>query len=165
MEFVVANLDDLRLQIVTEFERLAAAGPLSCGLSGGPTALIFLGALRTAKPDWSRVSLFWVDERAVPPDDPESNYGLARRMLIDPLQPRGPRAFPMPAAQPDLETGGASTTTTSSIASWTGSRWISPSSASVKTATSPRSFPGIPRSRTRTASSPCTIRPSRRAAA
>jgi 6-phosphogluconolactonase len=103
MEFVVANLGDLRLQIVTEFERLAAASPMSCGLSGGPTALIVLGALRTARPDWSRVSLFWVDERAVSPDDPESNYGLARRMLIDPLRSRGPRAFPMPAAQLDLD--------------------------------------------------------------
>jgi 6-phosphogluconolactonase len=103
MELVVANLDDLRTQIATGFERLAAPGPLSCGLSGGPTALIFLGALRTAQPDWTRVSLFWVDERAVLADDPESNFGLARRMLIDPLQPRAPRAFPMPAAQPDLE--------------------------------------------------------------
>ena len=27
--------------------------------------------------DWSRVHLFWVDERAVPPGDPQSNYTLA----------------------------------------------------------------------------------------
>ena len=103
MEFVVANLEDLRDQIVTGFERLAARGRISCGLAGGPTALIFLGALRAAKPDWSRVSLFWVDERAVSPDDPESNFGLAKRMLIDPLKGAAPRAFPMPAAQTDLD--------------------------------------------------------------
>jgi len=82
MEFVVANLEDLRSHIAREFERLAAAGPLSCGLSGGPTALIFLGALRTAKPDWSRVSLFWVDERAVPPDHADSNYKMAHDALL-----------------------------------------------------------------------------------
>jgi len=29
--------------------------------------------------------VFWGDERAVPPDDPESNYGLARRLLLDSL--------------------------------------------------------------------------------
>jgi 6-phosphogluconolactonase len=27
--------------------------------------------------DWSKVHIFWVDERCVPPDDPESNYKLA----------------------------------------------------------------------------------------
>ncbi len=32
--------------------------------------------------DWSRVSLFWSDERCVPPDDPASNYSMARETLI-----------------------------------------------------------------------------------
>ena len=32
--------------------------------------------------DWPRVHLFWGDERAVPPDDPESNYGMVRRELL-----------------------------------------------------------------------------------
>jgi 6-phosphogluconolactonase len=27
--------------------------------------------------DWSKVQIFWVDERCVPPDDPRSNYKLA----------------------------------------------------------------------------------------
>jgi 6-phosphogluconolactonase len=27
--------------------------------------------------DWSPVDIFWVDERCVPPDDPQSNYKLA----------------------------------------------------------------------------------------
>jgi 6-phosphogluconolactonase len=31
---------------------------------------------------WSRVHLFWGDERAVPPDHEESNYGMARDALI-----------------------------------------------------------------------------------
>jgi 6-phosphogluconolactonase len=35
--------------------------------------------------DWSKVDLFWTDERAVPPDDPSSNYGLALRTLIEPI--------------------------------------------------------------------------------
>ena len=32
--------------------------------------------------DWSRVQLFWGDERHVPPDDPESNFGMAQRTLL-----------------------------------------------------------------------------------
>ncbi len=36
--------------------------------------------------DWSRVALFFADERAVPPDDPESNYRLARELLVEPLR-------------------------------------------------------------------------------
>jgi 6-phosphogluconolactonase len=32
--------------------------------------------------DWPRVHLFWGDERNVPPDHPDSNYGMAARALI-----------------------------------------------------------------------------------
>lgn len=31
---------------------------------------------------WSKLQLFWVDERCVGPDDPESNYGVARNLLL-----------------------------------------------------------------------------------
>jgi 6-phosphogluconolactonase len=30
--------------------------------------------------------LFWVDERVVPPDHPDSNYGMTRQALIEPLE-------------------------------------------------------------------------------
>ncbi len=32
--------------------------------------------------DWSRVHVFWGDERCVPPDDPGSSYGQARESLL-----------------------------------------------------------------------------------
>jgi 6-phosphogluconolactonase len=32
--------------------------------------------------DWSKVDLYFSDERAVPPADPESNYGMVSRALI-----------------------------------------------------------------------------------
>jgi 6-phosphogluconolactonase len=32
--------------------------------------------------DWASVHLFWSDERHVPPDHPDSNYGMAARALI-----------------------------------------------------------------------------------
>jgi 6-phosphogluconolactonase len=41
-------------------------------------------------PDWGRVTLWWGDERCVPPDDELSNYRLAKESLLDRLevQPR-----------------------------------------------------------------------------
>ncbi len=35
--------------------------------------------------DWSRVEVFWGDERCVPPDHPASNYRMARETLLDRL--------------------------------------------------------------------------------
>jgi 6-phosphogluconolactonase len=33
--------------------------------------------------DWARVHLFWGDERHVPPDDPDSNFRMAKETLLD----------------------------------------------------------------------------------
>lgn len=33
--------------------------------------------------DWKKVKVFWGDERCVPPDDEESNYGMAKQYLLD----------------------------------------------------------------------------------
>lgn len=104
MELVGAPVSELRTLLTQSFEDWArlrqgsgAAGSASCALSGGATALIFLSALRNAQVDWRKITLFWADERAVPVDDPDSNYGLAERMLLSPLGARAPRAIRMPA--------------------------------------------------------------------
>ena len=38
---------------------------------------------------WDKLELYWVDERTVPPDDPESNYRMTREAMLDhvPLKP------------------------------------------------------------------------------
>jgi 6-phosphogluconolactonase len=103
MELVVAPMAELRNLLTRSFEdavRDAGNRRFACALSGGPTALVFLGALRNARVDWSHVTLFWTDERAVPADDPESNYGIAERMLLSPLGAQAPRAIRMPAELP-----------------------------------------------------------------
>lgn len=100
MELVVAPIDELRQRLTQAFEEWAnveSSRRKSCALSGGATALVFLGALRIAHVDWSQITLFWADERAVAPDDPDSNFGVADRMLLGPLGARAPRAFRMPA--------------------------------------------------------------------
>ena len=96
MELVGAPVTELKTLLTQSFEDWSKDGR-SCALSGGATALIFLGALRNATVDWRKIILFWADERAVPPDDPDSNYGLAERMLLSPLAARAPRAIRMPA--------------------------------------------------------------------
>jgi 6-phosphogluconolactonase len=32
---------------------------------------------------WQQLQLYWVDERCVPPDHPESNYGVCKKLLLD----------------------------------------------------------------------------------
>ncbi len=38
--------------------------------------------------EWKRVHFFWTDERLVPPDSPESNYGLAQGLFLEDLLDR-----------------------------------------------------------------------------
>ena len=99
MELVHAPVPELKALLTQSFEDWAQGGR-SCALSGGATALIFLPALREAQVDWSKITLFWADERAVDTDDPESNYGIAERMLLAPLGARAPRAVRMPTELP-----------------------------------------------------------------
>jgi 6-phosphogluconolactonase len=107
MELVGAPVNELKSILTSSFEDWAArhnrSENVSCAISGGATALIFLSALRNANVDWGKITLFWADERAVPPDDPESNYGLAERMLLTPLAAQAPRAIRMPADTPSLD--------------------------------------------------------------
>ena len=58
-------------------------------LSGGSTGPTYEAAARL-EPDWGGVTLWWADERCVPPDDERSNYGLVRDSLLDRLE-RPPR--------------------------------------------------------------------------
>jgi 6-phosphogluconolactonase len=41
-------------------------------------------SLATSGLDWSKIHLFWVDERCVPPNSELSNFKLAKENLIDP---------------------------------------------------------------------------------
>ena len=54
-------------------------------LSGGKTPELAHETAAELQPDWSRVELWWGDERCVPPDDERSNYAMAKRSLLDRL--------------------------------------------------------------------------------
>lgn len=53
-------------------------------ISGGSTPKLMFADLAESGFDWQRVHLFWVDERCVPPTDPQSNYKLAKEAFLDP---------------------------------------------------------------------------------
>ena len=73
--------------IILAAEAIAARGLFSVALSGGSTPRATYALLSTeelsARLDWSRVHVFWGDERCVPPDHPDSNYRMAREALLD----------------------------------------------------------------------------------
>ncbi len=73
---------------------VGARGLCHVALSGGSTPKAMFQMLasdgRGGVP-WDRIFLWWGDERCVPPDHPDSNYGMTRRTLIDPLQLKNER--------------------------------------------------------------------------
>jgi len=91
-----ADLDALSRAAADELielarEAIAARGRFHVALSGGSTPKR-LFQLLAARPDalpWDRIELWWGDERCVPPDHADSNYGMARAALIEPLRPHG----------------------------------------------------------------------------
>ena len=88
-------------------ERIAALGRASLGLSGGRTPVATYRAL-AAEPqrwglDWTRVRIYFADERVVPQGDPDSNFRLARETLIDPLRIPARNVHRMKGEYPDLD--------------------------------------------------------------
>ncbi|MFO7742974.1 MAG: 6-phosphogluconolactonase [Anaerolineae bacterium] len=99
---IITSADCLARVAADRFVALASAavaerGRFAVALSGGSTprpAYALLGHEPLAeeplaghplagKVDWARVDVFWGDERCVPPDHPDSNYRMARRILLD----------------------------------------------------------------------------------
>lgn len=62
-------------------ESIADHGFFAVALSGGSTPKKIYQLLsqphKSSRVEWKKVLLFWSDERAVPPDHPESNYRMA----------------------------------------------------------------------------------------
>lgn len=86
-------------------ESISSSGRFAVALSGGSTpkalyALLTGDQFRPRVP-WSKVHLFWGDERCVPPDHDESNYRMARELLLDKISIPQENIHRMPAEQED----------------------------------------------------------------
>lgn len=55
-------------------------------LTGGSTPKRAYELAAEGEPNWSRVELWWGDERCVPSDDERSNYGMAKDALLNRLE-------------------------------------------------------------------------------
>lgn len=97
---VVPDSNALAVKAAEQFtqaaEKAAAErGRARIAISGGstPKAAFALmadpGQPWRGRMPWDTIELFWVDERCVPPDDPESNYRMTREAMLDkvPLKP------------------------------------------------------------------------------
>jgi 6-phosphogluconolactonase len=67
---------------------VAETAPRSIALSGGELARRCYAAMRSETIDWLMVDVFFGDERQVPIASDDSNEGVARRTLLDFVQPR-----------------------------------------------------------------------------
>jgi 6-phosphogluconolactonase len=76
-------------------QAVAARGVARIAISGGSTPKAAFSTLSEQGEEWrermpwSKLDLWWVDERCVPPDDADSNYRMTREALLDhvPLKP------------------------------------------------------------------------------
>lgn len=91
---ILLNPDELALaaafKITSQIREAEYSGiPVKIALSGGNTPkLLFsvLAAKNASSVNWSMAHFFWVDERCVPPGDPDSNYGEAHRALFNSIR-------------------------------------------------------------------------------
>ncbi len=88
--------------------RLAVAdrGVFSVALAGGSTPRGLYARLAgdprfRARVPWDRIECFWGDERHVPPDHPDSNYGMAHEALLTKVPVAEARVHRVPAERPD----------------------------------------------------------------
>ena len=109
----------MSLRVLSDAEALASAaaaatlaalqaaitrdGTASLVISGGRTPVGAFRHMAAIFGDWSRVGIWFADERAVSPNDIESNYRLARDRLIQPARIPPEHVHRMAAERPDLD--------------------------------------------------------------
>jgi len=109
---VFADVDELSLRaaeaaVRTINESVRSNGSFSIALSGGNTPRTLYHLLSTRFRDqipWTKLRIFWGDERYVPLADPQSNYRMARENLLDVVPCPPGNVHPMPTELSDPDT-------------------------------------------------------------
>jgi 6-phosphogluconolactonase len=106
---VAADLDGLarlaadRVRVLAG-DALAARGRFRIALAGGSTPRALYAHLAAARDlDWARIDVFFGDERSVGPDDPQSNFRMARETLLAPAAVPPENVRRLRGEDPDLE--------------------------------------------------------------
>jgi 6-phosphogluconolactonase len=86
---ILDDLNALALEAAARFVSIGSAaiqhsGRFTVALSGGSTPRALYEVLARDHQDfaWDKVHVFWGDERCVPPDHADSNFGLAQQALL-----------------------------------------------------------------------------------
>ena len=104
---VAGEMVELQRTFASTFEKQAAEvmarrEKFIIALCGGSVAVAFFPLLPSLAVNWTHVEVFWVDERAVPPTHPESNFALASRLFLVPARIPAERIHRMHGELPDL---------------------------------------------------------------
>lgn len=116
-DLVIATPADLRRILAERIgfagqTAVARRGRFALAVTGGSTFADLGGGLVESDLPWGAVYVFWGDERAVPPDDPESNYRVASRVWLDRVPVPATQVYRMPADEPDLDAAARAYATT-----------------------------------------------------
>jgi 6-phosphogluconolactonase len=91
--------------VVKDCERaIADRSKFTIAAAGGSTPKPLYEALAAQSLDWSKVHVFWGDERYVPVSDPQSNEGMTRQAWLDrvSIPPENIHAMPTDAVDPAI---------------------------------------------------------------
>lgn len=80
---------------------IATRGQCTIALAGGGTPKPLYEQLATQALEWSKIHIFWGDERYVPADHPDSNAGMARQAWLDHVPLPAANIHPMPTTLAD----------------------------------------------------------------
>ena len=80
-----ADADEVASVVADELVAAARSGA-AIALTGGQTPRRAYELAAEHEPDWSSASVWWGDERCVPPEDERSNFRLGRQALLDRLE-------------------------------------------------------------------------------
>ncbi|HWZ34297.1 MAG TPA: 6-phosphogluconolactonase [Bryobacteraceae bacterium] len=67
-------------------EAIERNGRATLAISGGSSPKLMFESFAKTTFAWDRLHVFWVDERGVPPDDPQSNFKLANDAWLAPAR-------------------------------------------------------------------------------
>lgn len=118
---IVEDLEELSRVAAVKFVDVAnnsinEKGRFQVSLAGGSTPRSLYRLLASAeyreKIDWSKVFLFFGDERFVPPDHPDSNYRMAKENLFDLIDISDANIFRWPTENVNAEQAAAEYETT-----------------------------------------------------
>lgn len=110
---VSATIDELIAQCGRYVQQklnlaIAEQGVARMALAGGSTPKALYAWLaspaQASQVNWSRVHFYFGDERSVPRSHPDSNYGMAKAYLFDPLRINPAHIFPM-VSEPMIDIG------------------------------------------------------------